>query len=196
MMRRSGASAVAIVAVALLLTGCGTTGGSGGPSPSTRATEAPAAGDIPDNQQYVPYTGASGDFSVTVPEGWSRANTSGRVVFTDKLNSIGVEETSRSSAATVASATAEEVPALQKSEQSFTLTDVKDFTRAGGSGVLIRYLADSPVDAVTGKVVRDAVELYLFWKNGNQVALRLSAAQNADNVDPWKIVSDSFTWLK
>ena len=41
----------------------------------------------------------------------------------------------------------------------------------------------------------DAVERYVFFNNGTQVTLTLSGAKGADNVDPWKIVSDSVKWL-
>lgn len=189
---------------ALILAGCSTAGGAttGGSTTGSAtsggapATEAPAAGDIPDNQQYVPYTATSGAYSVSVPEGWSRSTDKGRVVFTDKLNGITVEETARGAAPTVQSVTSEDVPALTKSEPAFQLVDVAAFTRKGGSGILVKYLADSPVDKVTNRVVREAVERYLFWKNGVQVAVSLSGAGNADNVDPWKIVTESFTWLK
>jgi hypothetical protein len=189
------AAAGALLTVVLALSGC-TPSAPAGTGSSAPATEAAAAGDIPDNQQYVPFTGGSGDYSITVPEGWSRADQQSRAVFTDKLNSIGLEETGAPTSPTVASTKADAVPALQKSEPKFSLSGVEAFTRKGGSGVLIRYLADSPADPVTNKVVRDSVELYLFWKNGKEVAVRLAAAQGADNVDPWKIVTDSFTWLR
>ena len=76
----------------------------------------------------------------------------------------------------------------------FQLVKVAKFTRAGGTGVLITYLADSSANPVTGKVVRDAVESFLFWKNGQLVTLSLSGPQSADNVDPWAKVSGSFRW--
>jgi hypothetical protein len=47
---------------------------------------------------------------------------------------------------------------------------------------------------VTGKVVRDAVERFEFWKAGEEAILSLSGPQGADNVDPWQIVSDSLHW--
>jgi len=47
---------------------------------------------------------------------------------------------------------------------------------------------------VTGKVVRDAFERYTFYRAGKRVDLTLSGPTNADNVDPWRIVSDSLRW--
>jgi hypothetical protein len=67
-------------------------------------------------------------------------------------------------------------------------------TRKAGPAVLVTYQADSPPDPVTGKVVRDDVERYEFWRNGTEVALTLAGSAGSDNVDPWKIVTDSFAW--
>jgi hypothetical protein len=60
--------------------------------------------------------------------------------------------------------------------------------------VLVRYQGDSPQDPVTGKVVRDAFERYVYYHNGQRLNLTLSGPTNADNVDPWRIVSDSVRW--
>ena len=59
---------------------------------------------------------------------------------------------------------------------------------------MITYRADADPDPVTGKVVHDDVERYEFWKAGKTVILALSGPQGADNVDPWRIVTDSLAW--
>ncbi len=43
-------------------------------------------------------------------------------------------------------------------------------------------------------MVRDAFERYVFYRQGHKVDLTLSGPVNADNVDPWRTVSDSFAW--
>ena len=68
--------------------------------------------------------------------------------------------------------------------------------RSAGTAVRTVYRVDGPADPVTGKTVNDDVETYTFWRNGRQVTLRLSGPHGADNVDPWKIVTDSFAWQK
>ena len=50
------------------------------------------------------------------------------------------------------------------------------------------------VVAVTGKVRRNAVERYVFFHGGRDVVLTLSGPAGADNVDPWKLVTDSLRW--
>ncbi|MEU6519984.1 hypothetical protein [Streptomyces sp. NPDC046978] len=67
-------------------------------------------------------------------------------------------------------------------------------TRRSGRVVLLTYQGDSAKDPVTGKVMRDAFEQYVFYRSGHEVDLTLSGPVNADNVDPWRIVSDSFAW--
>jgi hypothetical protein len=67
-------------------------------------------------------------------------------------------------------------------------------SRNAGKVVLVTYQGDSAPDAVTGKVVRDAFEQYIYFRAGRMLTLTLSGPTNADNVDPWKIVTDSVRW--
>lgn len=163
-------------------------------TPVPAATESSPPGDIPDNQAFVTYKPGSRVFTVKVPEGWARTASGSSVTFTDKLNSVTAAESAAAGASTVASATSIQVPQLAASEPRFVLGKVAPFSRDGGSGVLITYLSDSPPNPVTAKVVRNASESFLFWKNGALVTLTLTGPQNADNVDPWAKVSGSFRW--
>ncbi|MDQ6727062.1 MAG: hypothetical protein M3066_12975 [Actinomycetota bacterium] len=164
------------------------------PGASPNAPEVNPSGDIPDNQVFVAFSPPSGGFSVKVPEGWARVEAGGAVTFTDKLNSIQMETTSASAAPTVQSAQQNELPAIKASATNFQAGKVSSVNRKAGAAVLITYSADSPPDPVTGKVVHDAVERYEFWNAGTEVILTLSGPQGADNVDPWRIVTDSFGW--
>lgn len=183
-------------ALAVVLTACGqqAQGGSTMAPPADAAAEVNPPGDIPDDQAFVAYTPPAGGFSVDVPEGWARSEAGGAAVFTDKLNSIRIESAERPAAPTPDSAIADEVPAVQRDAANFTLVDASVVTRTAGDGVLVRYTADGPADPVTGKVVLDAYERYEFWRGGTQVTLTLSGPQGADNVDPWRIVTDSLGW--
>ncbi|GAA1560536.1 lipoprotein [Kribbella hippodromi] len=157
------------------------------------ATESNPPGDIPDNQAFVTFT-ASG-FAVKVPEGWARSNTPTTTSFTDKLNRIEVSSTPATTAPTPQSVTSKLVPDLRRTVPRFTMGKVSQVTRPAGQVVLITYQGDSAQDPVTGKVVRDAFERYVFYRAGKQLSLTLAGPVNADNVDPWKIVSDSVRWL-
>jgi hypothetical protein len=162
-------------------------------SPSPVATESNPPGDIPDNQVFVPYASSTG-FTVRVPEGWARSAVADGVSYSDKLNSVTITVTSASAAPTPASARAVDVPTLARSLPKFSLRSVTTVNRPAGPAVLITFQRDSPTDPVTGKVVRDAVERYLFWHGGHVVALTLSGPVGADNVDPWKTVTTSLRW--
>jgi hypothetical protein len=151
-------------------------------------------GDIPDTVHFVAYSPPSGRYTVRVPEGWARTANGDSVTFTDKYNSVHVDLVPAPRAPTVASARATEVPALASATTCFTLRDVTTVQRQGGSAVLVTYRADAAPDPVTGKRVRDDVERYELWHNGTEAVLTLSGAQGADNVDPWRTVSDSFRW--
>ena len=39
-----------------------------------------------------------------------------------------------------------------------------------------------------------AVKRFELWRDGKTVVLTVSGPVGADNVDPWRIVTDSFTW--
>lgn len=204
---------------AILLSGCATTATSPAPAPtpaqvtatstsgpgpqpaaSSPGSAAPAAtesnppGDIPDTQVYVPFTPSGANVSVKVPEGWARATTGGSTVFSDKLNRIEVHITKATTAPTTSTVKSVDVPRLQGSVPKFASPKVTTIFRAGRPVVLLTYQGDSAVDPVTGKVVRDAFERYSYFRAGTRVDLTLSGPVNADNVDPWRTVSDSLRW--
>ena len=152
------------------------------------------AGDIPDNQAFVPYTPSAGKFTVTVPEGWARTDTATGVLFTDKYNSIRVETRAATRAPTTASVRSSEVAALSGSAANFQLGDITTVSRKAGTVVLLTYHADTPANAVTGKVTTAAFERYVFFKAGTEVLITVGAPVGGDNVDPWRKVTDSFSW--
>ncbi len=163
-------------------------------TPDTGATEVNPPGDIPDNQAFVSYTYDPGGYTVKVPEGWARSSGGGAVTFTDKLNTVRLSSTSASSAPTVASAKSDEVPAIKADQTNVAVQDVTTVDRSAGTAVEIRYLRDGAPSQVTGKTVREAVERYEFYRNGTEAIITLSGPKGADNVDPWRTVTDSFSW--
>ncbi|MGW5861278.1 hypothetical protein ACWFRJ_03735 [Streptomyces sp. NPDC055239] len=177
------------------------TGGSTGvPSPtgnSAAPTESNPPGDIPDNQAFVAYRPAGGavtHFTVKVPEGWARTQHGATTRFTDKLNTVRITTATVSAAPTPGSVTKTTVTQLRTQVANFTRPQVSEVSRHAGRVVRLTYQGDSAKDPVTGKVIRDAFERYAFYRQGHEVDLILSGPVNADNVDPWRIVSDSFTW--
>jgi hypothetical protein len=162
--------------------------------PGPAATEANPPGDIPDTQAYVVFSPAGGGYSVKTPEGWSQTSTATTTSFTDKLNRIQVSAAAARTQPTVASVNTTDVPSVKATVPMFAMGKVSSVVRRGGSAILLTYQGDSVPDQVTGKVVRDAFERYTFYRAGRRVDLTLSGPTNADNVDPWRIVSDSLRW--
>ncbi len=167
---------------------------SGSPRQSPVPPEKNPPGDIPDNTVFVPYTSTAGGFTIKVPEGWARSTASSSVSFSAALNLVTVAWKSGSSAPTVSSARSVDVPALQQSEPAFHLGGVKAVTLPGGAAVLITFQENSQPNPVTGKQYRLVVERFELFKNGREADLNLSSPVGADNVDPWRIVSESFRW--
>lgn len=196
--RRTAVRVLSVVTALGLVSGLAACSATGSTAPSTsvdpNAAEVNPAGDIPDNQVFVVWTDPSSTFSVKVPEGWASSTDNGAVTFTDKLNSIRIESAQTSTAPTAASVRGE-VAAFGQSASGFQAGDVTTVTRTAGDAVLATYQVDSAPDSVTGKVVPDAVERYEFYRNGTLVTLTLSGPVGADNVDPWRLVTDSLTWL-
>jgi hypothetical protein len=164
-------------------------------SGDTGGADANPPGDIPDNQAFVEFTPPTGDYTINVPEGWARTDGQNDVTFTDKLNTIRVQIVLAATAPTPESAQAQDVPKLAAEVPCFGEGDVSMVTRSAGEAVLITYQADGPADEVTGKVVRDDVERYEFWQGGKEAIITLSGPAGSDNVDPWKLVTDSFRWM-
>ncbi len=187
-------------------TGGGSTGGASSPpapqtssTPTTPSGPAPATefnppGDIPDNQVFVKYRPPGSTVTIQVPEGWARSTNTGTVTFSDHFNSVGISERQTSTAPTVQSAMQQDVPAIQRANANVKAVHVSMVTRAGQHAVLITYQTDSKPDPVTNKVVVDAVEVYEFFHQGHEAVLTLTGPSGADNVDPWRTVSESLTW--
>jgi hypothetical protein len=142
----------------------------------------------------VVFSPRNGGYSVKIPEGWARTSRGATISFTDKLNRISVSKANAASQSTLASVTSADVPALKAKVPRFSMGSLSLVIRHGGKAILLTYQGDSPPDPVTGKVVRDAFERYTYYRAGRRLDLTLSGPTNADNVDPWRIVSDSLRW--
>lgn len=204
-MRRTGrrVTATMVVLAAVTLSACATGETTSPASPAAtssvnpNAPEANVAADIPDNQVYVPFQADSpaGLFTVNVPEGWAKTGQGDTVNFTDKLNTIRIEVLPAETAPTAESVMTTVLPQIQQQASNVTGGKVDTTHRSAGTAVLLSYRADAPPDPITGKVVNDDVGRYAFWKAGAEVVLTLSGPHGSDNVDPWRIVTDSFGWV-
>jgi len=178
------------------------------PVESPVAPESNPPGDIPDSTVFIPYTSANGGYVVRVPEGWSRRTKRSDVVFTDKLNAVDVAWFQSGSKPTTSSAKSVDVPQLRSTQRAFRLGTIiscaPDCTipystapisvNLPSPAVVITYTANSPPNPVTGKQYRLEVLRFEFYRSGEEAALTLSGPVGSDNVDPWRLVSQSFAW--
>jgi hypothetical protein len=197
LMHRTKIAAV-VALLAVVAAGCGssksssTTGSAKAPNPN--AKEVSPSGDIPDGVKYIRFAVPGAGFSVTHPEGFSQSQSGGAVLFTDKLNTIRLETAPGGKLLTVAAAKNTLVPKLAQANKGFQLKDVTIVHRTAGNALRIMYLADAAPNPVTGKAGVDAVEEYVFSNGGRRAVVTLSGPNAADNVDPWRIVTNSLRW--
>jgi hypothetical protein len=197
---RTLAGVAAVLATAAVLVGCGTSGtapsgsGAGSSTLTAPAPENNPAGDIPDNQAYVPFTPPGGLFTVSVPEGWARTTDGAATIFTDKSNIVRIETRPLATAPNTESVSVDELPAIAASTPGYRAGPVSAVPRTAGQVMLITYQGTAPQNPVTGKTGTDAIERYEFWRDGREVVLTLSGPVGADNVDPWRTITDSLQW--
>lgn len=191
-------------AVLGVLAGCAaTTSPAGAPAasppaagPTSQVTESNPPGDIPDNQAFVAYTAADQSYTVKYPEGWARTDAGATVVFSDKYNSMTLAPHNGFYQPTEAYARTVEVPEIASTTNGFTPGQVSTVTRPAGQVVLITYQGDSPPNPVTGKSVKQDVARYEYARNGRGVVVTLAAPAGSDSVDPWRTITDSFSWQR
>ncbi|WP_027344489.1 hypothetical protein [Hamadaea tsunoensis] len=188
-MRLRRAVAVAAVALAVGLAGCG-----GPPSVSAPpAAETTRIGDIPDNQAFVVYSGQPG-FTIKVPAGWTATTRpDGSTVLTDRLNTIRLQETRTAAAPTEDGARAD-LADLRTHTPGYADGTVSTVARPAGPVVVTTYRGDAPADPVTGKIINDDVACYRYFHQGLLISVTLASPHGADNADAWRVVTDSLSF--
>jgi len=207
------------VVVAVALGGCGSSG-NGSSSTSAASTPAPtttpavaakascgsstassagaseaastAAGDIPDNQQFLSFHNRAGGYSISYPEGWARSGSGNDVTFQDKGNTITIK-VAPGSQPTPASVTAElkqeatTDPCLQPGTPATT-------TAGPNQVVKVTYTTQGQKSPVTGQRPKISVDRYVYFKGGKVATVDLATPVGVDNVDAYRMISESFRW--
>lgn len=167
--------------------------------PSALPAEVPALaeknppGDIPDSQVFIDYHSPRG-FTLKVPEGWARSDAPDGVSFVDKLDGIVVIISSAKVAPTVETVKRDYVPMMEKNGRAVKAGGVRAVKLPAGDAILISYSSNSEPNPVTNKQVRLENHRYLYFKDGKMAELDLYAPFGADNVDQWRLMSQSFRW--
>lgn len=170
----------------------------GGPSTAASAEQAVAPeknppGDIPDNQAFIAYNSATGGYGLQVPEGWARTIDGTGVRFVDKFDGVEVSLNQTATAPTAGQVRQNPLAFVGGSRRAIKVTGL-----GGQPGpaavVVVSFESNSDPDPVTGKQIRLENQCYLFYKDGRYAALTLWAPLGSDNVDQWRLISDSFRW--
>ncbi|MFN8164055.1 MAG: hypothetical protein U0R26_09575 [Solirubrobacterales bacterium] len=201
----------AVSLVGLLLAGCG--GGSGestatkgtsemtsptsGKQPAAKAgvpSEAVSAatGDIPDNQAFLTYSDRGSGYSIRYPEGWARKGSGSDVTIQDRANVIHVVVVG-GNPPTPADATAG-VEKLKRSDPSVQGSAAQVMTIGGAPVVKITYTRLSAPDPVTGKRLPLTIDRYEYSHGGKVAIVDLGTPKGVDNVDAYRMISESFQW--
>jgi hypothetical protein len=202
-----GGRATAVIAVlaTLLIAGCGgssksktATGGGGGGNASAPSgvlsaeAQSAATGDIPDTQVFLTYTDTPAGYSIKYPEGWAQRGSGPDVTFQDKNNVIHVT-VSKGAAPTPASVAAQ---LAREKAGNTTLTAGKPQTLSYKAGPVVKvsYTTQSAPNPVTGKRVTLIVDRYEYARGGKVATADLGTAKGVDNIDAYRMISQSFRW--
>lgn len=219
--RLSSLIAVAAIVIAALFAGCGSSGGGstsirsastpsqpatsttstvaakpscGSSTPSTGASEAAstAAGDIPDNQQFLSFHTRAGGYSISYPEGWARSGSGNDVTFQDKSNTITIK-VAPGPQATPASVTAE-LKQEAASDPCLSPGTPQVVTVGPNQVVKVTYTTQGQKSPVTGQRPKISVDRYVYSKGGKVATVDLATPVGVDNVDAYRMISESFRW--
>ena len=135
---------------------------------------------------------------VKVPEGWARTTRAAPSRFTDKYNAIRIESRTRASRADRRGHGDARAARAARDRPGLRAGDVTSRQRGPPAPrVLITYQAAQRRRSPSpGKAVVDDVERYEFCDSGRARRAHPQAPQGADNVDPWRIVTDSLRWTR
>jgi hypothetical protein len=193
--------ALPLVLVTAIAGGCGgssdksSSSNSSGSSPAALSADAKSAatGDIPDNQNFLVYRDKRVGFSIKYPEGWSQTKSAGGIDFKDKNNLVRVA-VHKGQAPTAASVSAE-LKKLKASQPSLKAQAPKQIKLKAGPAIKVTYTTTSAPNPVTGKRVVLMVDRYEVAKKGRVAVIDLGTPTGVDNVDAYRLMSGSFTWL-
>lgn len=198
----------ALVALGLLVAGCGGSStmteesvsapSTGAPADSTSGgavpseAESAATGDIPDNQTFLSFDDPAAGYSIRYPEGWARKGSGNDVTFSEKGNQIHlvVSAGPPPSEATAVSG----VEKLRRSDATIKGQSPEELTLGGQPAVKIVYTRESEPDPVTGKRLPLIIDRYEYGHGGRVAILDMATPEGVDNVDAYRLISESFKW--
>jgi hypothetical protein len=163
-----------------------------GPGALTGEAASVAAGDIPDNQVFLTLHDKAGGFSMKYPEGWAQKSKAGTLSIQDKNNvvRVAVSNTAMPTPAQVD----QQMKDLQTKTPSLKAGAAAAMTISGAPAVKVTYTTLSAPNSVTGKTTILMVDRYYLSHNGRLAVIDMGTPQGVDNVDAYRLMSESFTW--
>jgi hypothetical protein len=151
-----------------------------------------AAGDIPDNQQFLTFNNRSAGYTISYPEGWARTGSGSDATFQDKSNTITIK-VAPGQRPTPASVTAE---LKQEAASDPCLSPGTPQTTTAGPNQVVKvtYTTQGQKSPVTGQRPKISVDRYVYFKGGNVATVDLATPVGVDNVDAYRMISESFRW--
>jgi len=198
--RFSIAALVALAVTAPVVAGCGSKSSSSNSSTSTNGStgalsaeaQSTATGDIPDNQVFLTFKNSAAHYSIKYPEGWTQHGSGRDVTFQDKNNVVHIV-VDKGTAPTPASVRAE-LQALQETNLGLRFQQPHAVRIGSAPAVKAVYTTRSKPNPVTGKRVTLVVDRYEFAKGGRRAIVDLGTPKGVDNVDAYRMMSESFRW--
>ena len=165
-----------------------------GSSVSSGSSEAAstAAGDIPDNQNFLTFQNRPAGYSISYPEGWARSGSGNQVTFRDKSNAITIQVEPGPSA-TPASVDAQ-LKQMTKSDPCLSAGSAQSTSVGPNQAVKVTYTTEGAKSPVTGQRPKISVDRYVYSKGGKVATLDLANPVGVDNVDAYRMISESFRW--
>ena len=177
------------MAATLSLASCGGNGGSGA---SSAEAEQASAGDIPDNQVFLTFDNAKAGYSIKYPEGWAQQGDGDHVTFRDKDNVVRIDVVPGgkvSNAGVVADARAAQAAAARAHVPDADGGDAERL--AGGQGRLHDAERAEPGHGQAREAHRRPVRRP---RAGKHAVIDLGTPEGVDNVDAYRLMSESFRW--
>lgn len=188
-----------LIAAAALIAGCGgssKTASTGGAAPSSGALSAEAnsaaTGDIPDTQAFLVFRNPAAGYSIKYPEGWAQSGGAGDVTFRDKNNIVRIVVAA--GGAPSATSVAADLAREKGSTPSLKAGAPRAITLPAGRAIKVTYTTESPPNPVTGKQVVLTVDRYVVGRGGERATIDLGTPVGVDNVDAYRMMSQSFHW--
>jgi hypothetical protein len=169
-----------------------TCGSSSAASAGASEAASTAQGDIPDNQQFLTFKNPSGGYSISYPEGWARSGNGSNVTFQNQGNTITIK-VAPGQRPTPASVTAE-LKTEAASDPCLSPGTPQVVTVGPNQAVKVTYSTQGQKSPVTGQRPKISVDRYVYSKGGKIATVDLATPVGVDNVDAYRMISESFRW--